>query len=205
MTPATEMEKGAPFQWRRWPETESLVDSLLEEITADVRATIARHAEGNPFYAEESARLVRDKVGQPEAPGAVVRPAAAYVIRAQLDPKVVDLAFKAPVGAVQGPVEASVGWAVFKVLERHVGDEAGFQILHILSTAGASILAAGFFLPSVYLVWALFYGRKAGPNPWHATGLEWTTQSPPSPHNFEVQPVVTEGAYEYSKREIKVV
>jgi cytochrome c oxidase subunit 1 len=52
---------------------------------------------------------------------------------------------------------------------------------------------------------SLINGEDAGDNPWHATGLEWTTQSPPIPHNFEVIPVVTEGAYEYSKREMKVV
>ena len=39
---------------------------------------------------------------------------------------------------------------------------------------------------------------------WLATGLEWKTQSPPIPENFPEQPIVTEGAYEYSKREIKV-
>jgi len=80
-----------------------------------------------------------------------------------------------------------------------------FQVLNVLSSAGASILAVGYVLVAVYLIASLFYGEEAGDNPWHATGLEWTTQSPPSPHNFDVQPVVTEGAYEYSKREIKVV
>jgi len=44
----------------------------------------------------------------------------------------------------------------------------------------------------------------AGNNPWGATGLEWTTQSPPLPENFANQPVVNEEAYDYSKREIKV-
>jgi class 3 adenylate cyclase/tetratricopeptide (TPR) repeat protein len=44
-------------------ETETLVASLLDEIGAEVRQTIARQSEGNPFYAEESARLVRDTVG----------------------------------------------------------------------------------------------------------------------------------------------
>ena len=46
--------------------------------------------------------------------------------------------------------------------------------------------------------------QAAGDNPWGATGLEWTTQSPPLPENFPDQPVVTEGRYDYSKREIKV-
>ena len=77
-------------------------------------------------------------------------------------------------------------------------DEAGFQILHILSTAGASILAAGFFLPSVYLAWSLFYGKKAGHNPWHATGLEWTISSPPPTTNFATIPVVVNIPYDYS-------
>ena len=80
-----------------------------------------------------------------------------------------------------------------------------FQVLNVLSSAGASILGFGYLLPMAYLVWSLKYGPRAEANPWGATGLEWTTQSPPLPHNFEVQPVVTEGAYEYSKREIKVV
>jgi cytochrome c oxidase subunit 1 len=80
-----------------------------------------------------------------------------------------------------------------------------FQVLNVLSSAGASILAVGYVLVAIYLLVSLFKGEKAGDNPWHATGLEWTTQSPPLPHNFDVQPVVTEGAYEYSKREIKVV
>ena len=42
-------------------ETATLVASLVEELAMDVRATIARHAEGNPFYAEESVRLLRDR------------------------------------------------------------------------------------------------------------------------------------------------
>jgi cytochrome c oxidase subunit I len=80
-----------------------------------------------------------------------------------------------------------------------------FQVLHVLSSAGASILAAGYLLPMIYLAWSLKRGAIAGPNPWGATGLEWTTQSPPLHENFTVTPVVTEGAYEYSTREIKVV
>jgi len=68
-------------------ETESLVDSLLEEITADVRSTIARHAEGNPFYAEESARLVRDTVGAGRSGDVTAAVAATVqaVIAARLD------------------------------------------------------------------------------------------------------------------------
>jgi cytochrome c oxidase subunit 1 len=74
-----------------------------------------------------------------------------------------------------------------------------FQVLNVMSTAGASILAFGYVLPLVYLIWSLRYGRVAGPNPWPATGLEWQTPSPPPVHNFESTPVVTTGPYEYAE------
>src|SRR5438094_10292524 len=79
-----------------------------------------------------------------------------------------------------------------------------FQVLNVLSSAGASILAVGYLLPFGYLLYSLKWGKEAGANPWTATGLEWTTQSPPLPENFLETPVVTEGAYAYSKREMKV-
>jgi cytochrome c oxidase subunit 1 len=77
-----------------------------------------------------------------------------------------------------------------------------FQILNVLSSAGASILAVGYALPLVYFIWSLRYGPVAGPNPWHATGLEWQTSSPPPTHNFEDIPVVDCGPYEYSTGDI---
>jgi cytochrome c oxidase subunit 1 len=72
-----------------------------------------------------------------------------------------------------------------------------FQVYNVLSTAGATILAVGYLLPAFYLLWSLRNGKKAGPNPWEATGLEWTTSSPPPKHNFHETPVVTEDAYNY--------
>ena len=74
----------------------------------------------------------------------------------------------------------------------------------MLSSAGASILAVGYLIVGIYLMASIFWGKEAGDNPWHATGLEWTTQSPPLPHNFDVQPIVTHEAYEYTKREVTV-
>jgi cytochrome c oxidase subunit 1 len=79
-----------------------------------------------------------------------------------------------------------------------------FQVFNVLSTAGATVLAVGYALPVLYFTYSIFKGEAAGNNPWGATGLEWTTQSPPLPENFPDQPVVTEEAYDYSKREIKV-
>jgi cytochrome c oxidase subunit 1 len=72
-----------------------------------------------------------------------------------------------------------------------------FQVLNVMSTAGASILALGYALPLVYLLWSLRFGKKAGVNPWGAVGLEWTTPSPPPKDNFHETPVVTWDAYDY--------
>ncbi len=73
-----------------------------------------------------------------------------------------------------------------------------FQVLNVMSSAGASILGVGYLIPLVYLIWSMRYGPVAGPNPWGAKGLEWQTPSPPPTHNFEEAPVVTEEAYAYS-------
>ena len=72
-----------------------------------------------------------------------------------------------------------------------------FQIYHVASTAGATIMAIGYILPVIYLLFSLRYGKSAGSNPWGATGLEWTIASPPPPHNFDKTPVVTQEAYAY--------
>jgi cytochrome c oxidase subunit 1 len=74
-----------------------------------------------------------------------------------------------------------------------------FQVLNVLSTAGASVLAVGYVLPMIYFLWSLRYGQNAPPNPWNAAGLEWKAASPPPTFNFEVTPVVTWEAYNYDE------
>lgn len=78
-----------------------------------------------------------------------------------------------------------------------------FQILNVMSTLGATILAVGYLLPMGYLLWSLKYGQKADANPWQAKGLEWEVASPPPTHNFETTPVVTEEAYHYTNLEVQ--
>jgi cytochrome c oxidase subunit I len=75
-----------------------------------------------------------------------------------------------------------------------------FQILNVMSTAGASILAVGYVLPLIYLLASLRSGRVSGSNPWDATGLEWQTTSPPPKHNFTETPIVTGPPYDYISR-----
>jgi cytochrome c oxidase subunit 1 len=79
---------------------------------------------------------------------------------------------------------------------------AEFQVLNVMSSAGASILAIGYVIPLIYFYWSWNYGPPAGPNPWGATGLEWTTASPPPTENFEQIPIVTEDAYNYPTADV---
>jgi cytochrome c oxidase subunit 1 len=74
-----------------------------------------------------------------------------------------------------------------------------FQVLNVLSTAGATILAVGYILPMVYLLWSMRYGKIADENPWNAAGLEWKTASPPPTFNFDETPTVTWEAYNYDE------
>jgi cytochrome c oxidase subunit 1 len=73
-----------------------------------------------------------------------------------------------------------------------------FQVLNVVSSAGASILGIGYLIPLIYFIWSMRYGPIAGPNPWGAKGLEWETPSPPPTENFDEIPVVTEEAYDYA-------
>src|SRR5947207_1534886 len=43
-----------------------------------------------------------------------------------------------------------------------------FQVLNVMSTAGASILAVGYVLPLAYLTWSLRWGKIASQNPYGA-------------------------------------
>jgi cytochrome c oxidase subunit 1 len=72
-----------------------------------------------------------------------------------------------------------------------------FQAWNVLSTAGTSILGVGYVLPLFYLTYSLYYGQRAPANPWHATGLEWQTPSPPPRENFQHTPEVVRGPYQY--------
>jgi cytochrome c oxidase subunit 1 len=73
-----------------------------------------------------------------------------------------------------------------------------WQIYHILSSAGATILGIGFLMPAFYLTASLIKGPKASSNPWGAKGLEWEqTSSPPPTENFHHKPVVMDDPYDY--------
>jgi class 3 adenylate cyclase/tetratricopeptide (TPR) repeat protein len=70
-------------------ETEELVTFMLDEVSQGLKSTIAQQAQGNPFFAEEAARLVRDRahlVGQTVAAAdATLAGSVQAVIAARLD------------------------------------------------------------------------------------------------------------------------
>lgn len=77
-----------------------------------------------------------------------------------------------------------------------------WQIYHVLSTAGSTVLGIGFMMPAVYLTASLIKGKKAPRNPWGAKGLEWEmSDSPPVTLNFTEKVVVTEEPYNYTSPE----
>ena len=51
-------------------------------------------------------------------------------------------------------------------------------------------------------IYSMFYGPRVGRNPWGANSLEWTAPSPPGHGNFDFQPVVYRGPYEYGSPEV---
>jgi len=74
-----------------------------------------------------------------------------------------------------------------------------WQVLNVLSSAGASLLALGFLMTFFVLASSLIFGKKSSKNPWQATGFEWTEcASPPIAHNFHGQPVCTIECYDYT-------
>jgi cytochrome c oxidase subunit 1 len=65
----------------------------------------------------------------------------------------------------------------------------------ILMVATQIIFVVNFF-------YSIFFGPKAGRNPWHANTLEWQAPSPPGHGNFDFQPVIYRGPYEYGSPEV---
>jgi cytochrome c oxidase subunit 1 len=54
----------------------------------------------------------------------------------------------------------------------------------------------------VNFFYSIFFGPKSGRNPWHSNTLEWQAPSPPGHGNFDFQPVIYRGPYEYGSPEV---
>jgi cytochrome c oxidase subunit I len=76
-------------------------------------------------------------------------------------------------------------------------DDAIFHHLHQVSTIGSLLLLVGFVIHAMVFAHSLMAGKKAPKNPWGGLTLEWVADSPPIEHNFEHEPIVTHGPYDY--------
>ncbi|MGO9707987.1 MAG: cytochrome c oxidase subunit I [Polyangiaceae bacterium] len=73
-----------------------------------------------------------------------------------------------------------------------------FTMYHQISTVGSWILASGFLVMLAMFIKSLSSGKKAPRNPWGSAALEWQTGHPLPPlANFDKDPVVTRGPYDY--------
>jgi cytochrome c oxidase subunit I len=68
--------------------------------------------------------------------------------------------------------------------------DRGWMIWNLLISSGAIVQAIGTLVFVYNLVWSYFKGPVAGPDPWDAWTLEWSTTSPPPDYNFAVIPSV---------------
>lgn len=75
---------------------------------------------------------------------------------------------------------------------------AQLQPINVFMTVSAILLGFVQIIFFINFFGSMFTGKKAGRNPWNANTLEWTTVSPPPHGNFDVQPIVYHGPYEYS-------
>ena len=69
-------------------------------------------------------------------------------------------------------------------------DNLGWGTPNLIVTIGAFVFGLGIMLFLVNAFVSLRHGRPAGPNPWDASSLEWSTSSPPPVYNFAVIPMV---------------
>jgi cytochrome c oxidase subunit 1 len=84
----------------------------------------------------------------------------------------------------------------------HYATFAHLQPLNAFITICAIGMVASQIIFALNFILSLFFGPRVSRNPWHANGLEWTAPSPPGHGNFDIQPVVYRGPYEYGSPEV---
>lgn len=111
--------------------SETQLRSMYHASGDQVRLTLAK------FLTEEEARAAVGRVKKggdlaaearrsPDPNLAATGGDTGQLSRALVDPALVDAVFREPVGALVGPVKLELGFAVARIVERTVADEAGF-------------------------------------------------------------------------------
>jgi cytochrome c oxidase subunit 1 len=78
------------------------------------------------------------------------------------------------------------------------GEFASLTPLNEFITYSAFLMGAVQVIFILNFFYSLMFGKKAERNPWRSNTLEWAAPSPPGHGNFDFQPVVYRGPYEYS-------
>jgi cytochrome c oxidase subunit 1 len=66
----------------------------------------------------------------------------------------------------------------------------GLEGINLVASIGAVVQGVAVLILVINIVYSLIAGEEAGPDPWDAWTLEWTTTSPPPEYNFAVEPEV---------------
>ena len=86
---------------------------------------------------------------------------------------------------------------------RRYADPYHFEAFQALLPINQVMTVCAILLGAVQIIFvinflgSMVWGKKAGRNPWQANTLEWTTVSPPPHGNFDFQPIVVRGPYEF--------
>ncbi len=90
-------------------------------------------------------------------------------------------------------------WAGLHGMNRRIATyPADLQDVNVLASVMGFILGSSFLIFIFNVGWSLFVKKQvAEDDPWRARTLEWRTASPPPEENFEAEPVVTGGPYDY--------
>src|SRR5262249_1991487 len=83
------------------------------------------------------------------------------------------------------------------------GLEAQLLGMNQFMSIAALVLGSTKLIFLVNFVVSIFRGEGVGRNPWHSNSLEWTAPSPPPHGNFDVEPIVYRGPYEYEPIDVK--
>ena len=89
-------------------------------------------------------------------------------------------------------------------MPRRLADPYIYESLKDLQPLNEFMTICAFAMGATQLIfignffWSMAFGKVAGRNPWRANTLEWTAASPPPHGNFDFQPIVYHGPYEYS-------
>ncbi len=83
----------------------------------------------------------------------------------------------------------------------HLDDLAHLQPWNVAITLGALAMFVAQIPFVLNFFGSLFLGQRAVRNPWRANSLEWFAPSPPPHGNFDAQPIVYRGPYEYNDPE----